>query len=230
MKKITIFSLFPNVFYEYINSSIIKNAINKNIVEVKIVNFRNFSKCKHKTVDDTPYGGGRGMVLKIEPIIDAIRFYKNDHTKIVLLTPSGIKYDQQKAYQLKEIDDLFLICGHYEGFDERINNYVDYQISIGDYILTGGEIPAMVVLDSIIRLYDGTIHNDSKTNESFENNLLDFPVYTKPAEFEGHKVPEILLSGNHQKIDEYRKKMQIIKTKTNRFDLYKKYLINKGAK
>lgn len=228
MKRIVILTLFPNVFKEYFNTSIIKNAIDKNIVEINVVNFREFSKDKHKKVDDTPYGGGPGMVLTLQPIVDAIKFYKKPKTKVILLTPSGIKYCQKIAKAFAIPNDLIIICGHYEGFDERINHYIDYSISIGDYVLSGGELASMVLTDSIVRLYDGVINKNSLLNESFENNLLDYPVYTKPIEFDSHIVPNVLLSGNHKDIEKYRKQQQLLKTKNNRFDLYLKYKNIKG--
>ncbi len=228
MKKIVILTLFPNVFQEYFNTSIIKNAIDKKIVEINVVNFREFSKDKHKKVDDTPYGGGAGMVLTLQPIVDAINFYKRVESKVILLTPSGIKYHQKIAKNFSLSNHLIIICGHYEGFDERINNYIDYSISIGDYVLSGGELAAMVLTDSIVRLYDGVISKESLLTESFENNLLDYPVYTKPYEYDQHFVPSVLLSGNHKEIDKFRKEQQLLKTKTNRFDLYLKYKKNIG--
>lgn len=227
MKRIVILSLFPNVFNEYFNTSIIKKAIDKKIVEIEIVNFRDFSNDKHKKVDDTPYGGGPGMVLKLQPIVDAIKHYQTKNSKIILLTPSGQVFNQQCAKKLSLENDLILICGHYEGFDERILNYVDEQISIGDYILSGGELAAMVISDSLIRLYEGTIKNESVVAESFENHLLDYPVFTKPIDFDGFKVPSVLVEGNHKKINEFRLQSQIQKTKINRPDLYQKYK-NKG--
>lgn len=222
--KITVLSLFENFFNEFKKTSIIKKAIANNLVDIEIVNFRNFSKDSHNKVDDTPYGGGAGMVLTLQPIVDAINHVKTPNSKVVLLTPSGKTYNQQIANQLKTLEHLILICGHYEGFDERIINYVDYEISIGDYILTGGEIAAMAILDSVIRLIPNVISVNSLESESFDNNLLDYPNYTKPYNFNGYKVPEVLLSGNHKEINKVRKEWQINKTKINRKDLFIKYL------
>ncbi|BAC43893.1 tRNA (guanosine(37)-N1)-methyltransferase TrmD [Malacoplasma penetrans] len=222
--KITVLSLFENFFNEFKNTSIIKKAIANNLVDIEIVNFRNFSKDSHNKVDDTPYGGGAGMVLTLQPIVDAINHVKTSNSKVVLLTPSGKTYNQQIANQFKTFEHLILICGHYEGFDERIINYVDYEISIGDYILTGGEIAAMAILDSVIRLIPNVISVNSLESESFDNNLLDYPNYTKPYNFNGYKVPEVLLSGNHKEINKVRKEWQINKTKINRKDLFIKYL------
>ncbi|MDE5545066.1 MAG: tRNA (guanosine(37)-N1)-methyltransferase TrmD [Malacoplasma sp.] len=221
--KITVLSLFENFYNEFLNTSIIKKAINKKLIDIEIINFRNFSNDKHLKVDDIPYGGGPGMVLMLQPIVDAINYYKKANSKIILLTPSGSVYNQEIAFKLKDYSHLILICGHYEGFDERILNYIDLQISIGDYILTGGEIAAMVLIDSITRLIPGVISAKSLKCESFEKNLLDFPNYTKPYNFNGYKIPDVLLSGDHNKISKSRFKWQLEKTKNNRIDLFKKY-------
>ncbi len=227
--KITVLTLFKNVFDDYLQSSIIKRAIEKQKVEIKIVDFRAYSTLSNKQVDDYQYGGGAGMVLMLEPIVKAIRDNGNDAYKI-LLTPSGKTLQQDFVKELSTTHKhIMLICGHYEGFDERIKNYVDACVSIGDYVLTGGELPALVIIDSITRLIDDVINNESLTSESFNDGLLDHPVYTKPVEFEGHKVPEVLLSGNHQKIKAYRQEQRIIQTKLNRPDLYEQYKkANKG--
>lgn len=225
--KITILTLFKDVFNEYLNSSIIKRAISKKIVEIEIIDFREYSKSKNKQVDDYQYGGGAGMVLMLEPIVEALRVNKLLNTKKIIMTPRGKTLNQQMVQELKTNEHITLICGHYEGFDERITNYIDEEISIGDYILTGGELPALVVIDAITRLLDNAINNESLKIESFDNNLLDYPVYTKPFDYEGYKVPQILLSGDHKKIQEYRHNEQIKTTKKYRNDLYQKYLKNK---
>ena len=225
--KFTILTLFPKVFDQYINSSIIKKAINSNAVEIEIINFRNFSKNRHNKVDDTPYGGGPGMVLTLQPIVDALKKVKTKDSLTILLTPSGYQFKNKMSKVISKCKHIILICGHYEGFDERINNYVDIQLSIGDYVLTGGELPALVVLDATIRQIENVINKDSLLSESFENNLLDYPVYTKPYEFEGMVVPNVLLGGNHQRINEYRFNQQIEKTKKFRNDLYQKYIKEK---
>ena len=213
--KIDILTLFPNMFEKVFEDSIIKRGIDDKKIKVEIHNFRDYSKDPHHKVDDTPYGGGAGMVLTLQPLVDCIKKLKKEDTIVILLTPSGKVYNQTIAYELSKKNHLILVCGHYEGFDERIKNYCDMEISIGDYILSGGEIPAMVLVDSIIRLLPGVI------KESFESNLLDYPTYTKPRVFEGYEVPEILLSGDHNKIDEYRKQERIRLTKENRPDLIK---------
>lgn len=212
------------MFNGFLNESIIKRAIKNNHIDVEIVNFRDFSKSKNKHVDDYQIGGGAGMVIGIQAIADCLQSVKTKHSHIILLSPQGKQYEQTQAKRLNQYDHLILICGHYEGFDERIIHYVDEIISIGDYVLTGGELPAMVIIDSLIRLENNVINPDSLASESFDGYLLDYPAYTKPLEYDGHKVPEILLSGNHQKINEWRFNQRLIKTKKYRKDLYKKYL------
>lgn len=218
--KIDILTLFPSFFEGILNESIIKRAIDKNCVEINIINFRDYSPLANKQVDDTPYGGGAGMLLRCEPIFLALDEIKKEDSHVILLSPEGSIYNQKKAIELKKYKHLIIICGHYEGFDERIKSQVDEIISIGDYILTGGEIAAMAITDSIIRLIPGVINENSLLTESFNNNLLDYPQYTKPAEYRGLKVPDILLSGNHELINEFRKKEQIKKTKELRPDLW----------
>lgn len=219
--KIDILTLFPNMFEGFLNESIIKRARLKGLVEINVIDFRKYSKLNNNQVDDTPYGGGGGMVLRIEPLYDAIMDVKNGDksAKVVLLTPDGKTYNQGIATSLKEEKHLIFICGHYEGFDERIRSLCDMEISIGDYVLTGGEIPAMAISDSIIRLLDGVITDNSLVSETFNDNLLDYPTYTKPAEFMGMKVPDVLLSGNHEKIRKWREEERIKRTRERRPDL-----------
>ena len=219
--RIDILTLFPNMFDGFINESIIKRAINKGTVSINIIDFRKYSKLSNNQVDDTPYGGGGGMVLRIEPLYDAIMDIKKDNPNalVILMTPDGIQYKQECAIKLSKESHLIFVCGHYEGFDERIRTLCDMEISIGDYVLTGGELPAMVVSDSIIRLLDGVITDTSLDSESFNDKLLDYPTYTKPQEFMGMKVPDVLLSGNHAKIKEWRDEMRIKRTKERRPDL-----------
>ena len=220
--KIDILTLFPNMFNGILEESIIKRAIEKNLIEINLINFRDYTPLKNGQVDDTPYGGGSGMVLRCEPIFNAIDAIKTEDSKIILLTPDGETFKQEKALELKREKHLILICGHYEGFDERIRTLVDYEISIGDFILTGGEIPAMILIDSITRLIDGVITKGSLESESFNNNLLDYPVYTKPREYKGMEVPEVLTNGDHAKIAKWRLEKQIEKTKLKRPDLLDK--------
>ena len=220
--KIDILTLFPNMFDGFLNESIIKRAIEKEVVQINVVNFRKYSKLNNSQVDDTPYGGGAGLVLMCDPIVSAIEDLKDDDTTVILMTPQGTQYKQEIARNLKLKKHIILVCGHYEGFDERIRNFVDMEISIGDYVLTGGELPAMVICDSVIRLLDGVIREGSHVEDSFTDNLLDYPTYTKPYDFRGMKVPDVLLSGNHKKIEEYRKEESLKRTAERRPDLLDK--------
>ena len=209
--RIDILTLFPNLFTGFVSESIIKRCIEKGLVEINVVDFRKYSKLNNNMVDDTPYGGGGGMVLRVEPLYDAINDMKKDDSdaKVILMAPDGVPYKQSMAVDLSKEKHLIFVCGHYEGFDERIRTLCDYEISIGDYVLTGGEIPAMAISDSIIRLLDGAITNTSLDSESFNDNLLDYPTYTKPQEFMGMKVPDVLISGDHAKIKAWREEKRI---------------------
>lgn len=221
--KIDILTLFPNMFEGVFSSSIIKRAIENKLVDIKLHNFRDYTDDPHNKVDDTPYGGGAGMVLMAQPIYDCVESLKDDGSFVILLTPSGVPYKQKIAYDLSKKKHLIIICGHYEGFDERIRALADLEISIGDYVLTGGEIPAMVLTDSITRLIPGVINEQSHIEDSFnENYLLDYPTYTKPRNFRGMEVPEVLISGDHKKIDEYRYQESLKRTKELRPDLLEK--------
>lgn len=217
--EIIVLSLFPKMFDGFLSESIIKRAIDKNIVSIKVINFRDYSVYNNNQVDDTPYGGGAGMVLMCDPIFRCLDEIRDDDSYVVLLSPEGNIYNQEKAREYKNIKKLIIICGHYEGFDERIKEEADEIVSIGNYILTGGEIGAMAIMDSVIRLVPGVINNESLDDESFNDGLLDYPVYTKPEEYRGKKVPSILLSGNHQRIKEYRHNERIRVTKEKRPDL-----------
>ena len=220
--KIDILTLFPEMLTSFFNESIIKRAIDEKKVEINLINFRDYTLDPHNKVDDTPYGGGAGMVLCCQPIFDCINSIKKENSKVIMLTPDGIPYKQKQAYDLSKEEHLILLCGHYEGFDERIRSIVDYEISIGDYVLTGGEIPALVLVDSIVRLIPGVIEEESHIEDSFNNNLLDYPTYTKPRVYNGLEVPEVLLSGDHKKIDEFRQEMRYNRTKERRPDLLDK--------
>lgn len=217
--KIDILSLFPGMFEGFLSESIIKRAIENDKVAIEIVNFRDYSKFPNGQVDDTIYGGGPGMLLRCEPIFDCIDAIRTENSKIVIMTPEGATYNQKIAREFAKIDHLIVICGHYEGFDERIKTLADYSISIGDYILTGGEIPAMAIVDSVVRLLPGVIKDASLDSESFDNGLLDYPSYTKPRVYRGMEVPEVLLSGNHQKIAEWREEQRKIRTEKERPDI-----------
>ena len=227
---IDIISIFPEIFTP-LDVSIIKRAKEKKIVEIRIWNLRDFSKDKYRKVDDKAYGGGKGMVLKCQPIYDAVEMIKktNKEGRVILTSPTGLLYNQQIAKKLSEEKGLIIICGHYEGVDERVKKICDYEISIGDYILTGGELPAMVIVDSVVRLLKGVLPEDAPTYDSFHNYIFDWPCYTRPENFRGMKVPEVLISGNHKEIEKWRRKMAIEMTKEKRPDLYEKY-IKQGGK
>jgi len=218
--KIDVLTLFPNMFDGFLNESIIKRARDNQKVQINIYNFRDYSTDPHKKVDDYGFGGGAGMVLMPQPIFDAVESLRTNDSLVILMTPQGITYKQNFAYSLaKTSKHLIIICGHYEGFDERIRNIVDLELSIGDYVLTGGEIPSMVIIDSVVRLLSGVIEEESHLNDSFSNNLLDYPVYTKPVDFRGMRVPDVLLSGHHANIEKWRLEQSIKKTQERRPDL-----------
>lgn len=223
--KITILTLFPAMLKGFLNESIIGRAQKNGIVEIKTANLRDWGIGKHKQVDDTPYGGGAGMVLKVDVVTKAIEDLKKEskNAKVILMTPQGQTFNQQMAKDFAEENaDLIIVCGHYEGFDERIRDYVDAEISIGDYVLTGGELGAAVVSDAIVRLLPGVLGKDeSHQDESFEEGLLEYPHYTRPDEFEGKKVPEVLKGGNHAEIEKWRHEQSLSRTKKRRPDLLK---------
>lgn len=220
--KISILTLFPGLFENFKTESIIKRAIDKGLVDIEVINIRDFSKLNNSQVDDTPYGGGAGMVMMVDVVVDAIESVKTPDSKVYLMSPAGKVYNQKMAYELSECKHLILVCGHYEGIDERITHFIDGEISIGDYVLTGGEIPAMVITDSVTRLLDGVITRDSLSDESFTGDLLDYPTYTRPVEFRGYKVPDVLLSGHHKNIDDWRMNERIKRTQERRPDLNNK--------
>ena len=217
--RIDILTLFPMMFEGFKTESIIKRAIEKGKVEINIIDIRDYTPYKNNQVDDYQFGGGGGMIMMCEPVYNAVESIRTEDSHVILLTPRGKTYNQKKAYEFKEKKHLIIICGHYEGFDERIYNLADEFVSIGNFILTGGELPAMMISDSVIRLIDGVITSTSLESESFNDNLLDYPVYTKPRDFRGMEVPEVLLSGNHKLINEYRKEERKRITKEYRDDL-----------
>ncbi len=225
--KITILTLFPEMFSGLIENSIIKRAIDKKVVEVKLINFRDYTLDKYQRVDTPPIGGGAGLILKCQPIVDALRKNATSKSYKILLSPKGKTFNQTKAIELSKKEDIILIAGHYEGVDERILNYIDEEISIGDYILTGGEIGAMAIADSVIRLLDGAISKESLEEESFTSSLLEYPQYTEPKDFEGYKVPDILYTGNHTAIEKYRRKESLKVTRELRKDLFDKHELTK---
>ena len=207
--KIDILTLFPDMFNGFLNESIIKRAREKELIDIEVHNFRDYSPFKNKQVDDYSYGGGAGMVLMCEPIFLAIEALRKEDTMVVMMTPSGEKFNQSMAYDFSKLKHIILLCGHYEGFDERIKTIVDMEVSIGDFVLTGGEIPSMAIVDAVTRLIPGVINEESLASETFNDELVDFPVYTKPATFRGMSVPEVLLSGHHKNIDTWRKEERV---------------------
>ncbi|QGS51762.1 tRNA (guanosine(37)-N1)-methyltransferase TrmD [Spiroplasma tabanidicola] len=229
--KFTIITLFPNLIKSYISESIIKRAIEKNKVDIEIVDLRNYTNYSHNQVDDYQFGGGKGMVLMVEPIVNAIEKYKTNESLVILTSPQGKTWNQKlsKNYA-NNCKHIIIICGHYEGFDERVLDYVDLEVSIGDYVLTGGELASLVLVDSITRLIDGVIQNESHLNESFENNLLDYSVYTKPVDFRGKVVPEVLLSGHHANIEKFRHESRLKNTYLKRPDLLNEQELSKTDK
>lgn len=202
--RIDILTIFPDMFSGFLESSIIGRARDKGLVDINVINFRDYTLDSHNKVDDTPYGGGAGMVLMIQPIYDCLKAIKRDDSHVVLLSPSGGTFNQKKANIFKNYKHLILICGHYEGFDDRIKMLIDEEVSIGNFVVTGGEVPSMLITDAVVRLIPGVISSSSLDFESFDGELLDYPVYTKPRCFQGMSVPEVLLSGDHKKIEEYR--------------------------
>ena len=228
--RITVMTLFAEMFNDFLHTSIVGRSIDRGLAEVDFVNYRDFAHDNYRHVDDTPFGGGPGMVMKCQPVLDALASVRNDSSYVVMMNPAGTPYTQAKARELAGKEHLILMCGHYEGMDARIENHIDECISIGDYVLTGGELAAMVVMDSVIRLQKGSIKEDSASDESFENGLLEYPQYTQPADYNGEKVPEILLSGNHAKIRAWRLKQALERTKKIRPDLYEKYELSDEEK
>ena len=217
--RIDILTLFPEMFDGFLNTSIIKRARDNGDVDIRVHNFRDYSTDKHNRVDDYPYGGGAGMVLMCEPIFRAIEDIRTDDSLVIMMSPAGKVFKQEVALDLSKKKHLILLCGHYEGFDERIRTIVDMELSIGDYVLTGGEVPAMAITDAITRLLPGVITKESLDSESFNDGLLDYPNYTRPEEFRGMRVPEVLLSGHHKNIEEYRNNERIKRTEEFRSDL-----------
>lgn len=219
--KIDIITIFPEFFDPFLETSIIKRAIEQDIVSIKAHQLRDYSKNKHKKVDDTPYGGGAGMLMTMQPLDDAISNLRDKNSKVILLSPQGKRFTQKKAIKLAKESHMILICGHYEGIDARIEHFIDEEISIGDYVLTGGEIPAMILSDAIVRLVPGVIHEDSSEEDSLQNGWLKYPQYTKPNDYKGYLVPEVLTSGNHQEILKWREEMRLKNTILKRPDLLK---------
>ncbi|MBO8160081.1 MAG: tRNA (guanosine(37)-N1)-methyltransferase TrmD [Thermosipho sp. (in: Bacteria)] len=232
--NISVVTIFPEMIEVITKYGVLAQAIKEGIIKINIFNLRDFTKDKHKTVDDYPFGGGPGMVMKPEPFFNFFEFYKENYGTpyVILTTPQGDTLNNDLVKELSKKDNIVIICGRYEGIDERVMNFVDKEISIGDYVLTGGELPAMVIIDSISRFVPGVIDKESLENESFNTGLLDHPHYTRPRDYNGNKVPEVLFSGNHKKIEIWRRKMALKKTLEKRPDLFLKKeldLIDKKA-
>lgn len=223
--RIDILTLFPSMFTGFLSESIMARAIQNHLVEINVIDFREFSDSKHKKVDDYPYGGGAGMVLCVQPVYDALTSIQGYEKALkIIVSPQGETFTQNKAYELSNTQHIIILCGHYEGYDERIRSYFDYEVSIGDYVLTGGELAAMVLVDSITRVIPNVISKDeSHINDSFNNHLLEHPHYTRPREFKGQEVPDVLLNGHHKLIEAWRLEQSLNKTKKVRPDLYQKY-------
>lgn len=217
--RITILTLFPKMFDGFQHTSILKRAIERDLVTFECIDYRSYTKDKHNHVDDTPCGGGAGMVLMCQPILDCIQDIRTANSKVVMLTPQGKTFHQKTAHEFAGYEHLILLCGHYEGFDERIREAVDMELSLGDFVLTGGECAAMVISDAIIRLIDGVIQKESHEDDSFEQGLLEYPQYTRPIDYHGKKVPEVLLSGHHENIRKWRLKQSLKRTLEKRPDL-----------
>ena len=217
--KFDVLTLFPEMF-DSLKQSVIGRAVEKELIDINLINIRDFSEDKHKKVDDTPYGGGAGMVMMPDVVYRAYQSVKTKNAKVIYMSPQGKKLDQQKVEELSKQEHLILLCGHYEGIDQRVlDSIVDEEISIGDYVLTGGELPAMVLIDSVSRYVEGVLKDGSTTEESFSQGLLEYPQYTRPEIFEGQQVPEVLRSGNHQMIDKWRREQSLKRTLEKRPDL-----------
>ncbi len=218
--KITILTIFPEFFDRFLDNSIVKRAIAKGVVTFEIANIRDYSLDKNHRVDDHPIGGGAGLVMRLEPLVSCLRSHSNEKSHKIYLGPRGKSFTQKDAIRLSRMEDLVLVCGHYEGVDARFSSYVDEELSIGDFILTGGEIPAMAIADSVTRLLKGAISEDSTKEESFDDDLLEYDQYTYPLEFEGKRIPEILFCGNHEVVSSYRHRESVILTYEKRRDLF----------
>lgn len=225
--KFIVLTLFKEMYDNFLSNSIIARAISKGLIEVKLVNIRDYTKDKYHRVDTPPIGGGAGLIMKAQPIYDALINNSNSNTYKIIMDPKGHSFNQSKAIELSKKEEILILCGHYEGIDARINKYFDEEISIGDFILTGGELASMCIIDSVSRLINGVINEESIVEETFNSSLLEYPQYTEPYDFNGDKVPDILYSGNHKEIYKYRQYQRLTITKKYRPDLYNKYNLTK---
>lgn len=228
--RITVLTIFPDQFESFLNHPLIRRAIRNGILELSVLDLKTYVKGSFRHIDDSPYGGGNGMILRCEPVFNCLGECRSETAHLIAFTPSGRPYTQQDARRLSRLEDLILLCGHYEGFDQRILDEADEEISVGDYVLSGGELPAMTVIDSIVRLLEGTLREGSSEDESFEDGLLEYPQYTRPRVFEGKEVPEVLLSGHTERIRRWRKKESLRATMRKRPDLLETRSLNSEEK
>src|SRR3989339_366218 len=228
--KIDIITIFPDFFDPFLNTSIIKRGIEDGFLNIKTHQLRDYSSLKHNRIDDTPYGGGAGMLMMFPPFYEAIKTLKSEDAHIIMTSPQGNVFDQKKAIELSKKKHLIILCGHYEGIDARVEDLIDEEISIGNYVLTGGEMPAMIISDAVSRLIPGVIHEASSETDSLQQGWLKYPQYTKPESYEGYRVPEILLSGHHQNIESWRKEQSVKRTLSKRPDLIKMIILTEEEK
>ncbi|MBR5559720.1 MAG: tRNA (guanosine(37)-N1)-methyltransferase TrmD [Oscillospiraceae bacterium] len=228
--KISVLTIFPESFESFLATPVVKRAIDKGLAEIEIVDLREYAGGSFRHIDDSPYGGGPGMIMRCQPILDALAAARTQQSHAVMLSPKGRRYDQKCARRYAAMDHIILLCGHYEGIDARVESHFDEQLSLGDYILTGGELAAQVVIDSVVRLLKGALRETATTDESHENGLLEYPQYTHPAVYEGEAVPEVLLSGNHKAIEDWRRTQALLITRQNRPDLFEAYPLSNHDK
>ena len=228
--KLSILTIFPELFESFLASPIIKRAQEKGVAQIEIVDIKNFSGGSFRHIDDSPFGGGVGMIMRCGPILDALESVKSDGSLSLLFSPKGRRYEQSVAREYSRREHIIMICGHYEGVDARVEKHVDELISVGDYVLTGGELPAMTVVDSVVRLLDGVLRDGSADDESHENGLLEYPQYTRPADYKGERVPEVLLSGHDRNISDWRRQQSLLITRENRPDMFEKYDLTENDK
>lgn len=228
--KISVLTIFPQSFESFLATPVVKRALDKGLVEIEIVDIREYAGGSFRHIDDSPYGGGPGMIMRCQPILEALNAVSEPKSHAVMLSPKGHRYDQKCAHRYAAKEHLVLLCGHYEGIDARAEPYFDEQISLGDYILTGGELAAQVIIDSVVRLLKGALRDSATTDESHENGLLEYPQYTHPAVYNGKAVPEVLLSGNHQAIEDWRRTQALLITCENRPDLFEAYPLSEYEK
>jgi len=228
--KISVLTIFPESFESFLNTPVVKRALDKGLVEIELVDIREYAGGSFRHIDDSPYGGGPGMIMRCQPVLEALASVRNEQSHSVMLSPKGHQYSQKDARRYAELEHIVLLCGHYEGIDARVEPYFDEQLSLGDYILTGGELAAQVVIDSVVRLLKGALRDTATTDESHENGLLEYPQYTHPAIYNGDAVPDVLLSGNHKAIEDWRRTQALLLTREKRPDLFEAYSLTEHEK